>query len=389
MNKNKWIWAIAGLMILAGLIIGNILSNQKEPLKRKPENGRKKPIPIITVQNGDINIPIEMSGPLYAYDKIEIYAEVSGILLKTPKHFKAGITFKRDDVLINIDDRVYKNSVLAQKSSLLNQLTLLLPDLSIDFPESTRRWETYLQTMDLNKELKPLPEPANDKERYFIASRNIYNQYYVIKGMETTLSKYIIRAPFDGVVTQSQINPGTLVRTGQKLGEFISTEVYEMEASVGLFDANRLKEGQTVVLTCDDIQGTFEGQIKRINRVLDSESLTVKVYIQLKDPRLRDGMYLKSKTEGEPIPNAVIVSKDLLVDNNHLYTVENSVLVLKPVQVVAARGDKAIVRGLSDGTRILGEAWPEAREGASIPQASAATAEGTAAIQAKKGKEKL
>ena len=83
MNKNKWIWAIAGLMILAGLIIGNILSNQKEPLKRKPENGRKKPIPIITVQNGDINIPIEMSGPLYAYDKIEIYAEVSGILLKT------------------------------------------------------------------------------------------------------------------------------------------------------------------------------------------------------------------------------------------------------------------------------------------------------------------
>jgi membrane fusion protein (multidrug efflux system) len=388
MNKNKWIWAIAALMILAGLVIGNILSNQREPLKRKPENGRQKPIPIITVQNRDINVPIEMSGPLYAYNKIEIYAEVSGILLNTPRHFKAGTSFKRDEILINIDDRVYKNSVLAQKSSLLNQLTLLLPDLSIDFPESTRRWETYLQTMDLNKELKPLPEPANDKERYFIAARNIYNQYFVIKGMETTLSRYIIRAPFDGVVTLSQINPGTLVRVGQKLGEFISTDVYEMEASVGLFDANRLKEGQKIELTCDDIQGTFEGEIKRINRVLDSESLTVKVYIKLKDPRLRDGMYLESSTDGEPVPNAVMISKDLIVDNNRIYAVENSVLVLKPVRVIAARGDRAIVRGLPDGTRILGEAWSEAREGVEIPQA-AAPAGGIAGMQAQKGKETL
>lgn len=368
MNKNKWIWAIAGLMILAGLVIANILSNRKEPMKRKPENGRKKTIAVITVQNKDIDIPIEMSGPLYAYDKVELFAEVSGILLTTPKHFKAGTTFKREEILINIDDRVYKNSVLAQKSSLLNQLTLLLPDLSIDFPESTRRWETYLQNLDLYKELKPLPEPAGDKERYFIASRNIYNQFFVIKGMETTLSKYTLRAPFDGVVSNSQINPGTLVRVGQKLGEFISTGVYEMEASVGLFDANRLKVGESVELTCDDVQGTFEGNIRRINGVLDPTSLTVKVYIHLKDPRLRDGMYLKAKTGGEPVPDAVAVSKDLLVDNTHLYAVENSVLVLKPVRVVVERGDKAIVRGLPDGTRILGEAWPEAREGLEIPQ---------------------
>lgn len=370
MNKNKWVWIIAGLMVVAGLVISNILSNQKEPMRRKPEAARQKSIPIITVQNKDIKIPIEMSGPLYAYDKVELFAEVSGILLNTPKHFKAGIPFKKGEMLIKIDDRVYKNSVLAQKSSLLNQLTLLLPDLSIDFPQSSQRWETYLKNMNLQEELKPLPDPASDKERYYIASRNIYNQYYVIKGMETTLSKYTIRAPFAGVVSQSLINPGTLVRVGQKLGEFISTEVYEMEASVTLFDANRLEVAQPVSLTSEDVQGTFTGHIRRINRVLDPTSLTVKVYIHLQDPRLRDGMYMVARTEGKPVSGAVAVAKDLLVGNSRLFAVEDSILVLKPVRVVAERGDVAIVRGLADGTKILGEVWAEAREGKKIPRSS-------------------
>jgi multidrug efflux pump subunit AcrA (membrane-fusion protein) len=373
MNKNKWVWIIAGLLIAAGLVISNILSNQKEPMRRKPEAARQKSIPIITVQNKDINIPIEMSGPLYAYDKVELFAEVSGVLLNTPRHFKAGTPFKKEEVLIRIDDRVYKNNVLAQKSGLLNQLTLLLPDLSIDFPQSSQRWETYLKNMDLHKELRPLPGPASDKERYYIASRNIYNQYYVIKGMETTLSKYTLRAPFAGVVSQSLINPGTLVRVGQKLGEFISTDVYEMEASVGLFDANRLEVAQAVNLTSEDVQGTFTGHIRRINRVLDPTSLTVKVYIHVQDPRLRDGMYLVARAEGKPIPGAVAIAKDLLKENNRLFAVENSILVLKPVRVVAERGDLAIVRGLADGTKILAEVWAEAREGMEIPQFSTGT----------------
>ena len=309
-----------------------------------------------------------MSGPLYAYDKVEIFAEVSGVLLNIPKRFKAGNPFRKGEVLIKIDDRVYKNNVLAQKSSLLNQLTLLLPDLSIDFPKSSQQWETYLRSMNLQEELNPLPDPASDKERYYVASRNIYNQYYVIKGMETTLSKYTMRAPFDGVVSVSLINPGTLIRVGQKLGEFISTELYEMEASVTLFDANRLEKGQAVNLTSEDVQGTFTGHIRRINRVLDATSLTVKVYIHLKDSRLRDGMYMVARTEGKPISGAVAVTKDLLVENSHLFAVENSILVLKPIRVVAERGDTAIVRGLADGTKILGEVWAEAREGVEIPQ---------------------
>lgn len=71
--------------------------------------------------------------------------------------------------------------------------------------------------------------------------------------MEETLGRYRITAPFDGQVTLSAINPGTLVRTGQKIGEFAAPGRYELEVSVGLRDAGFLEPGSIVMLSSEDI----------------------------------------------------------------------------------------------------------------------------------------
>lgn len=368
MLKKKMLWILTAGIIVMGIVIGNILSNQKEPMRRNTTNPNDNVPKIISVKNKDILAPIEISGYLYAYDKVELYAEVSGVLQNTAtKHFKEGNRYKKGEILIQIDDSVYLNNVLAQKSSLLNQLTLLLPDLSIDFPKSAKRWEQYLHSFTLKESINPLPEPASEKEKYYIASRNIYNSFFNIKSMEATLAKYTIRAPFAGVVTQSNINPGTLVRVGQKLGEFTNTHLYELEAPVGLFDLGRLRIGQTVDLKTEDLQDTFQGRIQRINSIIDRNSMTVKIYIQISDPRLRDGMYMTGNTQGSPIPKAFSLTKDLLIGENHIFVVEDSRLVQKKVEVVGEKGDRVIIRGLEDGTLILGEVWPEAREGMIIP----------------------
>ena len=355
-------------IIAFGLIVGNILSRKKEPMQRR-SGGSKINLPVFnTVINEDIESPIELSGHLYAYDKLELYAEVSGVLIHTGKQFREGTAFSKGETLIRIDDRVYRNNVLAQKSSLMNQLTLLLPDLSIDFPSSAPRWEHYLKLFDPDKPLAILPESTNEKERYYIASRNIFNTFYNIKSMEATLAKYTIRAPFSGLVTLSNINPGTLVRIGQKLGEFTNTSLFELEAPVGLFDLNRIQVGQRVNLRTRDVNGDFKGRIVRVNSVLDRNSMTVKIYIHLSDPQLKVGMYLTGHVQGTPIAMAYALPKDLLLENDRLYVVENNRLVLKKIEVVGEMGDRVIVRGLSDGTRILGETWSEAREGVPVPE---------------------
>ena len=366
MKKHMKHGAMA-LGILAGaIIISQLLSQQKEPMRRRPSSGGTRSLKLVTVRNEDIMAPIHMTGPLTAYNRIDLYAEVSGLLMNTNPPFKPGIPLKKGDVILQIDDGVYRNTVLAQRSALLNQITLLLPDLRIDYPESIDKWSAYLQAFQIGQNLAPLPEAASDRERYFIASRNIYQQYYATKSMEETLAKYVIKAPFDGVISIADVNPGALIRTGQKLGEFVGTDVFELEAAVALDEAKRLRAGQSVRMTSEDMPGVFQGSIQRVNSVIDPASMSVKVYVHSTDARLRDGMYMSGVAEGLPVPNVVSIKRDLLTNGN-IYIVKDSLLALQPVSVVSDAGENIFVRGIEDGTQILGEVWQEAKPGKKIP----------------------
>ena len=50
--------------------------------------------------------------------------------------------------------------------------------------------------------------------------------------MKPDLNKFVVRAPFTGILTEATINPGTLVRPGQRLGEFIDPSVYEIQIAL-------------------------------------------------------------------------------------------------------------------------------------------------------------
>jgi multidrug efflux pump subunit AcrA (membrane-fusion protein) len=163
------------------------------------------------------------------------------------------------------------------------------------------------------------------------------------------------------------INPGTLVRVGQKLGEFTNTRLLEMEASAGLTEVELLDTGQEAVLTSEDVPGEFRGTIQRINRVIDRSSMTVKVYIHTRHPILKDGMYMTAYLKSRPVKNVFSISRDLLTEKNRVYAVKDSILTLVPVKVAAENGSMILVRGLEDGIRILGEPWSEARPGKKIP----------------------
>ena len=67
--------------------------------------------------------------------------------------------------------------------------------------------------------------------------------------MELTLAKYNITAPFDGVLVEALVTPGSLIRPGQKLGEFIQPTVFEIEAPVSASMIGFLKIGQKVTVT--------------------------------------------------------------------------------------------------------------------------------------------
>lgn len=353
---------VAILIILVSFLLSSLLSSTKKAqpvIKTEITKTFKK----IEVKNQENEINVEATGRVNVYNKIDLFAEVNGVLEKGTKEFRIGNRFKKGDVILKINDSVSRMSVKAAKGSFVKLIATVLPDLQIDFPEDSKLWENYLLDFNIEDEIKPLPEIKNPKERFYLAGNNIYNQYYSIKSQEEMLKKYTLKAPYDGVLSEANLKPGTLVRVGQRAGEFINTDKYEIELSVSSIDLKYLKRGQGVEIKSDDFEETVDGVIDRINNKIDKNTQTVKVFVTSKAKMLKDGMYVRVLIKTKNTTEGIHISRKLLTRENKVFTVEDKILKLKPVKLIKIDGEKVLVSGLKEGTILLGENVPNAFEG--------------------------
>jgi len=360
---RKLILSILGFLLLVGAyFLGqNIVKNKKKP---KPKFDKiVKTVFIDTVVNKDIPIVITASGNLTAKNKIELYSEVQGVLRSSRIDFKAGTTYSSGQTLLSINSDEFYASIQSQKSSLYNLITSIMPDVRLDYPDSFDKWQTYLQNFDLNKTTPKLPEFSSDKEKYFISGRGVTTSYYNVKNLEVKLSKYQLRAPYSGILTEALVTPGTLVRVGQKLGEFIDPSVYEMEVAISAAYSDLLKVGSAVSLSNLERTQSYKGKVIRVNGTIDQTTQTTNAYIQIIDKNLKEGMYLEADLIAKSETDAYEISRKLLVDNSKVYVVNDTILNLVKVDPVYFNAESVVVKGLKNDTKIISHALPGAYDG--------------------------
>ncbi len=344
---------ISLVAVLAGsLAIMFLLMAMKSSPERKAQEDTRLVIATLQIINSDIQITVPVMGKISAQKKVTLYAEVSGLLLQSQNDFLAGYKFEKGDVMLRIDSEESELNLKAQRSNLMTAVAALLPELKFDYPESYIRWETYLKAFDINEVTSPLPKPLNERESYFVANKGIAKTYYDIKASETRLSKYTIRAPFNGSVTESYIKPGNLVRSGQALGVFLNPDVYDLETTVGINEIEHITVGDRVKLSNGNSESIWIGTVSRISDGLDVNSQMVKVFISVSGSGLREGMYLKGNIQTTSSLEGMILPRKLLESNNTVLEVRDGKINRLAVHVVSTRGEEAVVTGLSDGTQI-------------------------------------
>ena len=350
---RKIILTVLGiLLIVASFFLAKYLIDNKNKVKPVAP----KVVKVVfadTVKNSTIPIVIPANGNLTAKRRFELYAEVEGIFKPGSVLFKAGQTYKKGQTLIRIEDSEYYSTVQSAKSDLYNSIAAIMADLRLDFPEVFPKWEAYLRSFDLNKATPKLPEMSSEKENYFITGRSIVSNYYNVKNLEQRLSKYVIRTPFKGILTEALVNEGTLIRNGQKLGEFIDPSVYEMEVAISKSFAGLLQVGEAVALK--NLEGTesYTGKVSRVNGSVDATTQTIQVFIDVQDENLKEGMYLEAYVDAKDEENAIEIDRNLLLDTKEIFVVRDSVLDVIPVKPIHFSDTKVVLKDVPDGSVIV------------------------------------
>jgi multidrug efflux pump subunit AcrA (membrane-fusion protein) len=358
--------SIVIVLLSAAIVYGGYLGYNS--LSMKPEDNRPKPPPVIksvyaeTVENSAIPLRIISSGQLVATRRVTLTSEVTGVLVSS--RFKEGVRYKKDQVIFTINNSETDANVTSQRSSFYSTLLMIMPDLKLDYPEFWPKWDAYLKSIDINSNLPPLPEFTSERERNFVTANGVVAAYQNCKNLEIRSGKFVIRAPFHGVITRANVQEGGLVSQNQPLGEISSLGDYELELPVNVSYLEYLEVGQEIDLHPHHKEEHYEGRVVRINPRADVNSQSIVAYVRVISDELREGMYMEAVIDAGSIDNAYEIDRKLINTEGEIYIVEQDTLLVKRrIEPVYFKEKTAIVRGLENGTVLVSKPLPGAYPG--------------------------
>ncbi|MEM9822331.1 MAG: HlyD family efflux transporter periplasmic adaptor subunit [Bacteroidota bacterium] len=369
MNKRKALlsFLMTFFLLLLGMGLYRSLSSQEEIAEKiEVQQVPQRQVRVRQLAPQVLENSIEIDGRLTAYKAVQLSANVSGMLKTSSPITKKGMLVNKGALLFDLDPTKAEYNLHSMRSSLLNAITLMIPDLKIDYPNAFEHWKNYLDDFEVEAPVKALPKVENKQEKYFVAVRNIYQLYYNIKSAEAQLEDYRIYAPFTGVLTQTNVFPGAMVMPGQLLASMINTSHFELEAPLREAQLAYVKPEQFVQLQSTDGSQSWLGKVVRIGQQIDPMTQSIPVYIQVKGKGLKEGMYLQGNIKGQPIANAIRLSQQSLVDQAYIFALKDSMVQKQQLTIIKQDRDSVYAqwpgtdlwiiqddpRGLAEGQKV-------------------------------------
>ncbi len=369
MMKRQLIIVGASLFLIAtavGLMF--LFGSMKEEPKKKEIPIAKKYVKTQKIAYSDIPTFLIAHGRVATSDNLDLIAEKQGSMSQGAIRLKEGKRFRKGDLLFKIDNKEARLNLQSQKSGFLKDLAAILPDFRVDFPNSYQKWNAYFESIDLDKSLPKLPKTASNKEKTYLATKNIFSSYYSIKSTEEALTKYQFYAPFNGIIAEVFLQSGSYVGPGSKIAKIHRTDSYEIKVAVETSDISWVEKGMEVQLGIENSNERWLGKVVRIGELVNSTTQSIDVFIALNNNKkgIYHGMYLRSVIPGDNIKNAMEVPRGAIFNKNLAYIVQDSLLVEKEVNVLRINTETVVINGLMEGDDLVSEPLINAHNGMKV-----------------------
>jgi membrane fusion protein (multidrug efflux system) len=194
-------------------------------------------------------------------DNAQVEAHAVLIAAKVPGYIKTvfatdGKKVKKDEILVQIDDRDYKAALQAAKSEVLS-----LEARKTDLEKNYYR-------------LKELFGKSVVSQQQFDSSKASYNELKAkydsavsrATQAEINLEQTQIKAPSNGIIAKNAAEVGQLANSGMALVGFVSSEERWILANFKETDISDIKIGMSVDIKIDAVSGAkFTGEIESIS----------------------------------------------------------------------------------------------------------------------------
>ena len=379
---GRWLAGLGAVGLLAGtLVVGLSQHYQRYSQAMATVTEHRQFVPLVRVESvrasGDV-LSVRLPATTLGFETANIYGRASGYITK--RRVDIGSRVKTDDLLVEITAPELDHQI-AQAEATLAQVKAALSQI-----ETNR--ELARITAGRSTELAPQgaatrQQADNDRLAYRAQQQAATAQEATVKSQEAQLrvlrqqkAYQQVVAPFDGVVTQRNVDIGSLVQadagSGTPLFTMVHSDVIRVQLYVPQDAAFGVAPGASAVVRVPEITGrTFNGTVTRIADALQPGTRTLLTEIDVpNDGNLRAGIYCTVELEIPRRTPSLIVPGPAVIFNQaglQVAVVEDGVVHLHKIEVVRdmgtevevsdgiKSGDKVILNpkiGLQDGTRV-------------------------------------
>jgi len=298
-----------------------------------PAEEASVPVVVTTAARGDMEAFLDASSTLEAEASVEVVSQATGVVAEMLA--EEGDTFRAGETLARLE---YQELELAEKRARSE-----LDRLQADFARAQQLMREQL-----------IPEESFQQTQFDLAQAEIDWQQAALELEHTR-----IVAPISGTVTERMINVGDLVRENDPVYRIVDFDSLVAPVYVPEKHLESLHVGQEAVVSPPALGGAeVPARIKRISPVVDSQSGTVKVVLDMDRSRdLRPGMFANVRLVLDRHDDVVVLLKKCLVyddEEPHVFVVEQGRAKRQPVELGYQDETRAeVVSGLQAGQLIV------------------------------------
>ncbi|MDD3050897.1 MAG: efflux RND transporter periplasmic adaptor subunit, partial [Candidatus Cloacimonetes bacterium] len=276
------------------LILVIVLSGCKWKFWEKDEEEQLKvesftaemPVTVSPAQIDTLTIFVYANGIVYADKKAEILAETGG---------------KLSEVKVNENQFVKMGDVIAE----------------IDVSEQLLEYEKMAIAKDkAAKELTAWKTIEASAEEEDLKIRTGLREIEIsMDKLQLQIDKSIIRAPFDGTITDIKTVKGEYFPAGSKAAVVYDLRKVYVDVQILETEINRLKPGQKAIIEIPGRKDAlYRGYIESVSPYIDQSSRTCRVRVKIEnDGMLKEGMFAKVKIGVEQYTDRILIVKDALL----------------------------------------------------------------------------
>ena len=345
-------------ILFISIALSMLFSSQKEAPKIRKPVVKIKYVKTKGVEYKPVKTYVVAYGRVETAQLLDLLSEVSGRMFEGEIPLEEGEFFTKGTLLFYVDDRESALNLKAQKSNFLKDLASILPDLQLDYHNNYSVWENYFNSLNIDKKFPKLPLTVSLKEKIFLSTKGIYSSFYTIKSAEIKVQKHKYYAPFDGSISEMLIESGSFVNSGTRIGRIIQTGVYELKVSVSSRDIAWIQKYAPVVISSEETQKVWKGEVVRMSDFVDQNTQSVNVFISIfpNQDKIYDGQFLQASIPAQIVEHGMVIPRSALYNGNEIFAVENDTLLkVKQVNVVRLTEEDVIFDGLKAGSDVVVE----------------------------------